>query len=67
MENQDLLIPKVIEFIKGKQTIAKTAIMHEFMIGFNRSERLLKELGQLGYIDYKEGYQTHFILKKEVL
>ncbi|MDR1883714.1 MAG: hypothetical protein LBR26_13160 [Prevotella sp.] len=60
-KNQDLSILKAIALLEGRGTVAKTFLMENLGIGHNRADRLLGELGRLGYIDYQEGYQSHFI------
>lgn len=62
---RDSLIPDVIKFIEGKVAVSTGMIMKKFMIGFNRSPKILQQLVELGYITPSSDSNIYYVNNKE--
>ena len=49
----DPLIPQILEFFDKEEvtTVTQGMIMQKFMIGFNRTPKILEQMVQLGHIE----------------
>lgn len=60
-EGKDILLPKVIEFAKGRESISCADIQNEFTLDYNRSARLMDQLEYEGIISQFSGAKARTV------
>lgn len=54
-ENQDELLPKVLEYIAQEKTVSTSKLQRVFSIGYNRAANLIDDLEQHNYVSPQHG------------
>ncbi|MCH5464524.1 DNA translocase FtsK [Levilactobacillus tujiorum] len=54
-ENQDELLPKVLEYIAQEKTVSTSKLQRVFSIGYNRAANLIDDLEQSHYVSPQHG------------
>lgn len=54
-ENQDELLPKVLEYIAQEKTVSTSKLQRVFSIGYNRAANLIDDLEQRNYVSPQHG------------
>ena len=54
-ENQDELMPRVLDYIVNEETISTSKLQRIFSIGYNRAASIIDDLESKGYISQARG------------
>ena len=52
--NCDLLFAEVVEYAKGQKTLTASGVSRQFCIGFNRANRIIRQIEESGVLTSKE-------------
>ena len=60
-ENQDELMPRVLDYIVNEETISTSKLQRIFSIGYNRSASIIDDLESKGYISQARGAKPRIV------
>ena len=52
--NRDPLFDEVVEYAKGQKRLTASGISNKFCIGFNRANRIIRQIEESGVLTVKE-------------
>ena len=55
--NCDPLFDEVVEYARGQKGVTASGISEKFCIGFNRANRIIRQIEESGVLTLKEGKQ----------
>ena len=55
--NCDPLFDEVVEYTRGQKRLTASGISEKFCIGFNRANRIIRQIEESGVLTLKEGKQ----------
>ena len=55
--NCDPLFDKVVEYARGQKRLTASGISEKFCIGFNRANRIIRQIEESGVLNRKESKQ----------
>ena len=56
-DNCDPLFDEVLAYAQGQQRVTASGISEKFCIGFNRANRIIRQIEESGVLTLKEGKQ----------
>jgi DNA segregation ATPase FtsK/SpoIIIE-like protein len=56
-DNCDPLFDEVLAYAQGQKRVTASGISEKFCIGFNRANRIIRQIEELGVLTLKEGKQ----------
>ncbi|KRO04398.1 DNA segregation ATPase FtsK SpoIIIE related protein [Levilactobacillus paucivorans] len=63
-ENQDDLLPKVLEYVAAEQTVSTSKLQRVFSIGYNRAANLIDDLERHHYVSPQHGSKPREVYLK---
>ena len=55
--NRDPLFDEVVEYVRRQKRVTASGISEKFCIGFNRANRIIRQIEESGVLTLKEGKQ----------
>ena len=56
-DNRDPLFDEVVAYAQGQKRLTASGISEKFCIGFNRANRIIRQIEESGVLTLKEGKQ----------
>lgn len=53
LSSHDPLFAEVVEYVKGQKTLTASGVSRQFCIGFNRANRIIRQIEESGILENK--------------